>query len=354
MPRLPVESGCSARIARPAFVSSDGLATIVAPQRLDHRAAERLLVVRGANHVDLALEPELLAGERERTAPLARAGLGREALAALALVVEGLRDRGVRLVAAGGARALVLVEDPRAASRSPPRAGARGRAASGARAGRGRAPPPARRSRAPRSPPGGSAPSGRAAPGRPARPAAPCPDAGSAASGSACRRGRCTSAAGARIPRAGTSSAPSARSIVRPPRPETAPTVRCCGTPTGSARCASARDRPHPSPGAGARRDRAARRRLERARGDGGDQAEGRRRERPRALPQELRHVPSPGRGEDLRQRRPEPQRRSGSSYADAIWVMSGGLSTMPGFKGTLKQAQIRDVAAFLAKATDG
>ncbi len=26
MPRLPVESGCSARIARPAFVSSDGLA----------------------------------------------------------------------------------------------------------------------------------------------------------------------------------------------------------------------------------------------------------------------------------------------------------------------------------------
>ena len=41
-------------------------------------------------------------------------------------------------------------------------------------------------------------------------------------------------------------------------------------------------------------------------------------------------------------------------SYAGAIWVMSGGLSTMPGFKGTLKQAQIRDVAAFIAKATDG
>ena len=41
-------------------------------------------------------------------------------------------------------------------------------------------------------------------------------------------------------------------------------------------------------------------------------------------------------------------------SYADGIWVVSGGLSTMPGFKATLKQAQIRDVAAFLAKATDG
>jgi hypothetical protein len=32
IPRLPGESGCSARIARPAFVSSDGLATTSAPQ----------------------------------------------------------------------------------------------------------------------------------------------------------------------------------------------------------------------------------------------------------------------------------------------------------------------------------
>jgi hypothetical protein len=31
MPRLPVESGCSARIVRPAFVSSEGLATTRAP-----------------------------------------------------------------------------------------------------------------------------------------------------------------------------------------------------------------------------------------------------------------------------------------------------------------------------------
>jgi len=41
-------------------------------------------------------------------------------------------------------------------------------------------------------------------------------------------------------------------------------------------------------------------------------------------------------------------------AYADGIWVMNGGLSTMPGFKGTLKPAQIRDVAAFLAMATGG
>jgi hypothetical protein len=32
MPRLPGESGSLARIARPLSVSSDGLATIVAPQ----------------------------------------------------------------------------------------------------------------------------------------------------------------------------------------------------------------------------------------------------------------------------------------------------------------------------------
>ena len=40
-------------------------------------------------------------------------------------------------------------------------------------------------------------------------------------------------------------------------------------------------------------------------------------------------------------------------AYAEGVWVINGGLSTMPGFKGTLKPAQIRDVAAFLAKATN-
>src|SRR3954464_12871972 len=79
--------------------------------RLDHRAPARLLVVRDPDHVDLALEPDQPAREGERAAPLAGAGLGREARPPLALVVERLRDRGVRLVAAGRAYALVLVED---------------------------------------------------------------------------------------------------------------------------------------------------------------------------------------------------------------------------------------------------
>src|SRR6478609_3840092 len=80
---------------------------------LDHRAPERLLVVRDANHVDLALEPDQLARERKRTPPLAGASLRREARTALLLVVVRLRDGGVRLVAPWRADALVLVEDPR-------------------------------------------------------------------------------------------------------------------------------------------------------------------------------------------------------------------------------------------------
>src|SRR5438128_2085567 len=77
------------------------------------RAPERLLLVGDLDHVDLALEPDELAGEGERASPLAGAGLGREALTALGLVVEGLRDGRVRLVAPGRADALVLVEDAR-------------------------------------------------------------------------------------------------------------------------------------------------------------------------------------------------------------------------------------------------
>ncbi len=70
-----------------------------------------LLVVRDLDHVDVDLEPEDGAGERERRSPLARAGLRREARHAFLLVVEGLCDRGVRLVRAGGRDALVLVVD---------------------------------------------------------------------------------------------------------------------------------------------------------------------------------------------------------------------------------------------------
>ena len=111
---IPSEPGLSG-------VSAEDLAAVVRRQRRardDLRAVGlhedppvRLLVVAGANHVDLDLEPEQGAGERQGAPPLAGAGLGGEALHALLLVVQGLRDGGVRLVAAGRADALVLVVD---------------------------------------------------------------------------------------------------------------------------------------------------------------------------------------------------------------------------------------------------
>src|SRR5207245_3160159 len=80
----------------------------------DHRAPVLLLLVRELDHVDLALESDQPARERERTAPLSRAGLGREPRPPFLLVVESLGDRSVRLVAPGRTDALVLVEDARA------------------------------------------------------------------------------------------------------------------------------------------------------------------------------------------------------------------------------------------------
>ena len=38
--------------------------------------------------------------------------------------------------------------------------------------------------------------------------------------------------------------------------------------------------------------------------------------------------------------------------YSVAVWVITNGLSLMPGYKGQLKQAQIRDLAAFVTLAT--
>ena len=83
---------------------------------LHQRPAVWLLVVGNPDHVDLDVEPEEGAREGERRAPLAGAGLGRELLHALGLVVKGLGDRGIRLVAAGRAHALVFVENARAGS----------------------------------------------------------------------------------------------------------------------------------------------------------------------------------------------------------------------------------------------
>ena len=78
---------------------------------LHQRPAIGLLIVRDPDHVDLDLEAEQRAGEGERRAPLAGAGLGGELLHPRLLVVEGLRDGGVGLVAAGRADALVFVKD---------------------------------------------------------------------------------------------------------------------------------------------------------------------------------------------------------------------------------------------------
>src|SRR5204863_414017 len=79
--------------------------------RLDHRAPCGLLLVGNANHVDLALEPDQPARERERATPLAGARLGGKARASFLLVVEGLRDRRVGLMAPRRADPFVLVED---------------------------------------------------------------------------------------------------------------------------------------------------------------------------------------------------------------------------------------------------
>jgi len=80
---------------------------------LHHHAAVGFLFIGHADHVDGALQSEELAGHGERAAPLPRAGLGSQAPRPGLLVVEGLRQGGVRLVAAGGTGALVLVVDVR-------------------------------------------------------------------------------------------------------------------------------------------------------------------------------------------------------------------------------------------------
>jgi len=80
---------------------------------LHHQTAERLLIETDPHHIDLALQSEQGAGERQSAAPLARAGLGGDPGHAGQLVVVGLRHGGIGLVAAGGAEALVFVVDAR-------------------------------------------------------------------------------------------------------------------------------------------------------------------------------------------------------------------------------------------------
>ena len=114
IPRLPGESGLLGEHRAAGLRVLGRAGDDLRSPGLDQRAPERLLVVRDPDHVDLALEPHQLAGERERAPPLPGSRLGREPRPPLLLVVEGLRDGRVRLVAPRRADALVLVEDPRA------------------------------------------------------------------------------------------------------------------------------------------------------------------------------------------------------------------------------------------------
>jgi hypothetical protein len=87
-PRPPRRSRCPAtrvsRGARPGCpagaVSSDGDGCTGAAEGLHHEPAIGLGVIGGPHLPDLALQPELRAGEGQRGAPLPGAGLGRELL----------------------------------------------------------------------------------------------------------------------------------------------------------------------------------------------------------------------------------------------------------------------------------
>src|SRR4029077_6198524 len=88
---------------------------------LHHRLTVRLLIETDLHHVDAYFEPEKRAGEGERRAPLPGAGLGGEPPDPGLLVVKGLRHRGIRLMAAGGAPApLFLVNFCRGIGPPPP------------------------------------------------------------------------------------------------------------------------------------------------------------------------------------------------------------------------------------------
>ena len=166
MPSEPV-SCCGVRA--PGLRQLRGRAVHRRAPGLHHRAPVGLLVVRGADHEDLALQAEHAARERQRRAPLPGARLRRDLADAGLRVLVRLRDRGVRLVRARRARRPRTCSRCAPAYRAPAPGGARGRAASGARACRPRAPPRGSRSPARRRPPAGSATRGRS----PAGPAGP-------------------------------------------------------------------------------------------------------------------------------------------------------------------------------------
>ena len=113
MPRLPWLSGSSSRNFLPAFVVLRRTRVHGRPPGLHHDPPVRLLSVAHLHHVDRDVEPEELARQGHGRTPLARAGLGGDALDPRLFIVIGLRDGRVRLVAAGRAHAFVFVIDLR-------------------------------------------------------------------------------------------------------------------------------------------------------------------------------------------------------------------------------------------------
>ena len=80
---------------------------------LHHRATIGFLAVADLDHIDAHVETEHLPGQRHRTAPLAGAGFGGDALDAGLLVVIRLGHGGVGFVRTCRGNALVLVVDAR-------------------------------------------------------------------------------------------------------------------------------------------------------------------------------------------------------------------------------------------------
>ena len=109
MPRLPGQSGSSRQHLAAVFGLVAGAGMHRRAPGVHEHPAIRLLLVADLDHVNVAFQPEQSAGQRQGRTPLARAGLGGEAFGAGDLVVIGLGDGGVGLVAAGGAGALVFV-----------------------------------------------------------------------------------------------------------------------------------------------------------------------------------------------------------------------------------------------------
>ncbi len=113
MPRLPLLCGSAGEHLAAEFRFRARAGVHGGAVGLHEQPAVGLLVEAHLHHVNVALESKHAARKRQRRAPLARAGFGGEALGAGNFVVVGLRDRGVGLVAAGGAAALVFVVDVR-------------------------------------------------------------------------------------------------------------------------------------------------------------------------------------------------------------------------------------------------